>query len=88
MAREKRVRKYVPVIVRFEEDGKLRPLEIEYEDADGKKRFIIDQVLDIRRAACQSAGGTGDRYTIRIKNQQTYLWLEEGRWFISAKCQV
>ena len=79
MEREK---KYVPVIVRFEQDGKMRPLEIEFKKGE---RHPIDKILDIRRAACQSVGGVGDRYTCRIQGQESYLWYEKGRWFVAAK---
>ena len=77
-----REEKYVPVIVRFEQDGKMRPLEIEFKKGE---RYPIDKILDIRRAACQSVGGVGDRYTCRIQGQESYLWYEKGRWFVAAK---
>ena len=79
---EIRVRTYVPVIVRFDEEGKLRPLLIEFTDG---RKFGVDKVLDVRRAACESAGGVGMRYTVRIGGQESYLWLEKGRWFVAAK---
>ena len=79
---ESREKKYVPVIVRFDEEGRLRPILIEY--GDGRK-FMIDKVLDVRRAACESAGGVGDRYTVRIQGKESYLWLEKNRWFVAAK---
>lgn len=81
---EEREKRYVPVIVRFEADGKLRPLEIEFDQAH---RYPVDKVLDVRRAACQSVGGVGDRYTCRIQGKESYLWLEKGRWFVAAKRQ-
>lgn len=76
---EKRIKKFVPVIVRCDENGKLRPLVIEYEDG---KKYRIDKILDVRRAACQSVGGVGDRYTCRIQGKETYLWHEKERWFV------
>jgi len=77
-----RYKKYVPVVVRFDDSGKLRPLIIEF--AEGEK-YAIDQILDVRRQACQSVGGVGDRYTCRIQGQERYLWFEKGRWFVEAK---
>lgn len=81
-----RTKKYVPVVVRFDEGGKIRPLEIEY--GEGQK-FVVDKVLDVCRAACRSAGGVGDRYTVQIMGQETYLWFEEcgkeKKWFVAAK---
>lgn len=76
---DKREKKYVPVTVRFDVDGKLRPLIIEYEDG---KEYRIDRILDVRRAACESVGGVGDRYTCLIQGRESYLWLEKGRWFV------
>lgn len=52
-----RKKKYVPVIARFEADGRLRPFLIEFEEG---RRFPIDRILDVRRAACESVGGVGD----------------------------
>lgn len=78
---EKRIKKYVPVTVRCDEDGKLHPQIIEFED----KKYRIDKILDVRRAACQSVGGVGDRYTCRIHGKETYLWHEKERWFVSAR---
>ena len=79
---EEREKRYVPVIVRFEADGKLRPLEIQFDEAH---RYPVDKILDVRRVACQSVGGVGDRYTCRIQGKESYLWFEKGRWFVAAK---
>ena len=79
MEREKR---YVPVIVRFDADGILRPLEIEVDESH---KYPVDKILDVRRAACQSVGGVGDRYTCMIQGRETYLWMEKGRWLVCAK---
>ena len=79
---DQREKKYVPVTVRFDTDGKMRPLLIEFDEG---QTFTIDKILDVRRAACQSVGGVGDRYTCRILGQETYLWLEKGKWFVEAR---
>ena len=79
---DQRKKKYVPVVVRFDTNGKLRPLVVEFDE---EHRYSVDKVLDIRRAACQSVGGVGDRYTCRINGQVTNLWFEKGSWFVEAK---
>ena len=79
---EQREKRYVPVLVRFEADGKMRPMEIEFSEG---QKYPVDQIIDVRRAACQSVGGVGDRYTCRIRGQERYLWFEKGRWFVEAK---
>ena len=69
----------------------MLPREITWEDGT---RFEIDRVLDIRQAAAMKAGGQGDRYTVRINRQQSYLFFERstnqtgnqlGRWFVERK---
>lgn len=80
---EQREKRYVPVVVRFDTEGNLRPLEIEFDE---EHRYQVDRVLDVCRAACQTVGGVGVRYTVRIQGQEKYLWLEKGRWFVEAVC--
>lgn len=77
-AREKR---YVPVVVRFDAEGNLRPLEIEFDE---EHKYQVDRVLDVCRAACQTVGGVGVRYTVRIQGRERYLWLERDKWFVEA----
>ena len=72
----------VNVIARHDEQGKVRPLEVEWEDG---RRFGVDKLLDVRRAAALKAGGQGLRYTVRILGKETYLFEDEGRWFVEAK---
>ena len=45
----------------------------------------MDRLLDVRRAAALKAGGHGLRYTVRILGRETYLFEDEGRWFVEAK---
>ena len=73
---------YVNVIARFQEEGRILPLQIEWEDG---RVFAVDRVLEIRRAASLKAGGHGLRYTCRIAGRQTYLFLENNRWFVEKK---
>lgn len=80
---EKRERKYVPVVVRFDTEGQMRPMLIEFDE---ERKYTVDKILDVRRAACQSAGGVGDRYTCLIGGRESYLWFEKGKWFVAAKC--
>ena len=75
-------RVYVNVIARHDEQGRVRPLEVEWEDG---RRFEVDRLLDVRRAAALKAGGQGVRYTVRILGKETYLFEDEGRWFVEAK---
>jgi hypothetical protein len=51
---------------------------------DGRK-YDIDEVKDKCRAASLKAGGCGIRYTIRIGVRDTYLFDEDGRWFVEMR---
>ncbi len=85
---------YVAVNADFREDGIMFPREITWEDG---RRFTIDRVTDIRQAPSLKAGGQGDRYTVIIKGQQSYLFFERsaairgnciGRWYVERKSGV
>ena len=60
-------KKYVEVTAKFDVDGTVFPLEIQWEDG---AKFEIDRILDVRRAASLKAGGTGIRYTCRIRGRE------------------
>ena len=75
-------RVYVRVVVEYDEAGCVRPLSIRWEDG---RKFEVDRLLDVRRAAATKAGGQGMRYTCRIMGQETYLFEDDGRWFVEAK---
>lgn len=83
MARQitKREKRYVAVEVRFEEDGRLRPLSIHFGP---EQVYQIDAIKDVSRRAAE-VGGVGDRYLCVIDGQESKLWLEKGRWFVEAK---
>ena len=75
-------RAYVKVVVEYSPEGNIRPLMVEWEDG---RRFEVDRLLDVRRAASTKAGGQGMRYTVRILGHEPYLFEDEGRWFVEAK---
>jgi len=73
---------YVAVKARFEADGQLKPYAVIWEDG---QEFLIDRILSVCRAASLKAGGAGIRYTVRIGLHETYLFLEENRWFVERR---
>ena len=75
-------KKYVDMIVRYYPDGTIKPMAVWWDEG---KVYEIDRILDVRPAASLKAGGAGIRYTCRIQGKQTYVWLEENRWFVEAK---
>ena len=85
------IKVYVAVKADFREDGIMLPRVITWENGD---KYEIDRILDIRQAAAMKAGGQGDRYTVRINGQQSYLFFERnttqtgnniGRWFVERR---
>ena len=82
---------YVQVNVDFRSDGVMLPREIIWEDGE---IFEIDKVIKICQAAAMRAGGQGDRYTIRVRGKESYLFFERspnqtgnniGRWFVERR---
>ena len=76
------MRKNISVRALMRSDGTVLPLEIEW---DNGRRFVIDRVLDIRKAASTKGGGKGLRYTCRILGKQRYLFLDEYFWFVEVE---
>ena len=79
IARRKR---YVAVEAYFDEEGRIWPTAVRWDDG---RRFAIDEVRDMRRAASLKTGGDGMRYTVRIGETITYLFYEEPRWFVEER---
>ena len=82
---------YVTVHVEFSKEGPMLPREIVWEDG---QKFEVDRVIDIRPSYAAKAGGQGDRYTIQINGQRTYLYFERstnltgniiGKWFVERR---
>ena len=85
------IKVYVEVLVSFDEEGRMLPMMLVWEDG---RKYAIDKVTDIRQSAAMKAGGQGDRYTVIINGQQSYLFFERstnlsgnfiGRWFVERK---
>ena len=52
---------------------------------ENRELYEVDKVLDVRPAASLKAGGAGIRYTCRIQGKETFIWLEDTRWFVEEK---
>jgi hypothetical protein len=76
------VKVYVTVFEERRKDGTILPRAITWEDGF---TYEIERVLDIRPAASLKAGGAGIRYTVRIEGKNTYLWLEDQRYFVERR---
>lgn len=73
---------YVSVMARFDADGNIAPVSLTWEDG---RVYLIDRILDVRRAASLKAGGQGIRYTCRILGKERYLYYESPHWFVEGK---
>jgi len=78
------VKVYVSVTASFDADGRILPREIVWEDGS---EYQIDRVVAITQAAAMKAGGSGDRYTIRMNGQQSYLFFQhKGKQYWKMVC--
>ncbi len=73
---------FVRVLAETDEEGNVKPKSITWEDG---RAYVIDKVTDIRRACASKVGGTAIRYTIKISNNQTYLFCDDGKWFVESR---
>lgn len=72
------MKNYVEVTAVFDTEGRIMPKEVKMDD----ERYEVDRVMDIRPAASLKSGGAGIRYKCSIMGRETYLFLEETRWFL------
>ena len=75
------MKKYVEVTAHHNPQGFVRPLILWWDDG---RKYEIDRVLDVRRAASLKAGGIGIRYTCRILGKERYLYLDEDKWYVNV----
>lgn len=73
---------YVRVISETDESGKISPISVIWEDG---RSYSVDKIVDVRRACAIKVGGTAMRYTVNIEGKQTYVFFEDGKWFVESK---
>ena len=77
---------YVEVNVDHLPDGTILPRSLVWEDG---RRYEVGKVLDVRPAASLKAGGAGLRYTVRVREKEVFMFLEDDhgvdRWFMERK---
>ena len=82
---------YVQVSTLFDLNGKMIPQYLVLEDGH---KYTIDKVMCVKPAPALKAGGYGDRYTVRIRGQERYLFFERntatdaaapGKWFVECR---
>ena len=73
---------FVEVQLTVSPEGDVRPNTIKFEDGTV---YEIDRLRHRGRAHATKVGGTGIRYTVVIRGQETYLFEDEGKWFVEAR---
>ena len=76
------IRVYVTVKAVFGPDGRVVPISVRWENG---KWYSVDRILDIHRAVSPRTGTGGLRYTVNIGKQQTFLFLDQDRWFVERR---
>lgn len=76
-------KKYVSVVVEYNEDGNKIPKKIYLDDVG----YNIDCVLERKNSASLKVGGIGERFTIKIGLNKTFLFFEKEteKWFVELK---
>lgn len=82
MAYTSKRKQYVEVLATHYIDGTVRPRTIIM--ASGPV-FEIDEVKHVTRAKTQRTGEVATRYTIKIGKNETFLFCDDGRWFVEMK---
>lgn len=73
---------FVGVQLTVSPEGDVRPNTIKFEDGTV---YEIDRLKHRCRAHATKVGGTGIRYTVVIRGQETYLFEDDGKWFVEAR---
>lgn len=73
---------FVDVIAKHTSEGHIIPLTVMWKDG---RRFDVDRVIDVRKAASLKVGGCGWRYTCRIQGKDAFLFLDNDKWFVESR---
>jgi hypothetical protein len=73
---------FVDVIAKHTSEGHIIPLSVMWKDG---RQFDVDRVIDVRKAASLKVGGCGWRYTCRIQGKETFLFLDNDKWFVESR---
>ena len=70
---------YVSVVARFDENGKITPLWIEWTDGE---KYEIDRILSVSRLSA-SLLHPGYLFHVRIRDRERDLGYD-GRWYVNV----
>lgn len=82
IADTKFMRKDISVVAIMNSSGQIVPLSIIWNDG---RKFDVDRVLEIKKAASTKGGGMGLRYTCKILGKEKFLWLDGYVWFVEIE---
>jgi len=74
-------RKNIEISAEFSLSGRITPKAIIWEDG---RRFSVDHILDMRRAANLKGGGLGMRYICKVHGKEVFLFNDDGIWFMEV----
>ena len=74
---------YVEVLVSFDKDGTMSPVEFIWEDGE---KYHVDRILARERCASRKAGGVVMRYTVIVNGKESHLYYEFDKWFMERRC--
>ncbi len=77
-----RRKQYVEVLATHRVDGTVRPRTIVLS---GGPSYEIEEVRSVCRARTHSSREVALRYTVRVNGQETFLFDDDGRWFVEMK---
>lgn len=69
---------FTDIVVRFDSEGTIMPLWIEWSDGT---KYEIDKILKTEPTSALRSN-TGFRYLVRIRGQERELGYDGRRWFI------
>lgn len=73
---------FVRVLAETDEEGNISPKSVIWENG---RTYVIDKVTDIRRSYAKKVGGTAMRYTVKIADKETFLFCDDGKWFVESR---
>ncbi|MBQ7599382.1 MAG: hypothetical protein IJU57_01775 [Clostridia bacterium] len=77
---------YVGVSLTVNRRGDVRPRTIFWYDPEGEiRKYRVDRLKHVCRAASTKVGGCGMRYTVVVDGRETFLFEEDGRWFVEGR---
>ena len=74
-----RFKKEIGMICEFSPSGAAKPLFIKWEDG---RKFSIDHILDMRKAASLKAGGSGIRYICMVHGKEVTMFKDGDCWWL------